>query len=118
MEPTRRVMKNGTIIYSLDGEYHRSDGPAIICLDGHKEWYQHGVLHRENGPAVEYADGSKLWYFNGEYHNTNGPAVQWSDGSKRWYINGERLDDSQVGSHVWHNVRVPEPTEKSCINST
>ena len=33
--------------------------------DGNKLWYLNGELHRTDGPAVEYSSGSKHWYLNG-----------------------------------------------------
>jgi hypothetical protein len=41
---------------------HRDDGPAIIYINGHKEWWQHGKRHRDDGPAVVYASGHQRWY--------------------------------------------------------
>jgi len=34
--------------------------------NGCKEWYLNGELHRTDGPAVEYENGCKQWYLNGE----------------------------------------------------
>ena len=31
---------------------------------GTKEWYLNGECHRTDGPAIEYADGTKSWYLN------------------------------------------------------
>jgi hypothetical protein len=47
------------------GQYHRTDGPALIWSDGGKEWLINGKRHREDGPAVEWDDGIKSWYLNG-----------------------------------------------------
>jgi hypothetical protein len=47
-------MQNGLIISSL----------------GTKQWYLNGQLHRTDGPAVEWHDGSKRWFLIGkEYSN-------------------------------------------------
>jgi hypothetical protein len=61
----------------------------IVKIDeyGNKRWYLNGNLHRTDGPAVEYADGSKFWYLNGNLHRTDGPAMEYADGSKEWYLN-------------------------------
>ena len=32
-------------------------------------WYLNGELHRTDGPAVEYADGDKYWYLNGKEYS-------------------------------------------------
>ena len=45
---------------------HREDGPAIIHLDGTKEWWLNDLHHREGAPATEYPDGSVEWWFKGE----------------------------------------------------
>ena len=31
-----------------------------------KEWRLNGEYHRTDGPAIEYSDGSKFWCLNGE----------------------------------------------------
>ena len=31
---------------------------------GHKAWYLDGNLHRTDGPAVEWADGDKEWWLD------------------------------------------------------
>ena len=51
--------------YNNAGYLHRTDGPAIVCTNGHKEWWQNGRLHRTGGPAIEAVDGYKAWYING-----------------------------------------------------
>ena len=45
--------------WSLNGERHRVEGPAVEYANGIKCWYQNGKLHRLEGPAIEYADGTK-----------------------------------------------------------
>jgi antitoxin component YwqK of YwqJK toxin-antitoxin module len=47
--------------YSLNGEYHREDGPAIIgCYQNGnilcESYYLNGEKHREDGPAFIYYD--------------------------------------------------------------
>jgi hypothetical protein len=63
---TVKVYANGSKLWSLNGERHRTDGPACEWADGRKDWYLNGKFHREDGPAVEYADGDKYWYLNGK----------------------------------------------------
>jgi len=82
------VNEYGTKRWYLNGNLHRTDGPAIEYVSGSKEWYLNGNLHRTDGPAVELASGSKCWYLNGKRHREDGPAVEYSDGSKFWYLNG------------------------------
>ncbi len=57
-----------TCHYNKKGEYHRTDGPAVIWKDGTKIWFVNGKRHREDGPAVEYKNGDKWWYLNGVIH--------------------------------------------------
>ena len=52
-------------------------------------------LHREDGPAVEYPNGAKQWYINDQLHREDGPAVEYSSGRKEWYINGKLIDPSK-----------------------
>lgn len=64
-QPELAIGSDGTKTWSLNGELHRLDGPAIEDRDGTKYWYQYDKLHREDGPAVEWTDGSKTWRLNG-----------------------------------------------------
>ena len=67
-----------------------SDQPKMkVYPDGSKEWYLNGNLHRTDGPAYEGADGLKEWWLNGNLHRTDGPATEWADGLKMWFLDGE-----------------------------
>lgn len=59
----------GTVIYYLNGKYHRTDGPAFIHAEGHKCWYVHDKLHRLDGPAVvsECGDFVEYWIDDIQY---------------------------------------------------
>lgn len=58
--------KTGTIYYHNKlGVRHRSDGPAIMLINGERSWYVNGFRHRTNGPALITADGSEYWYIDG-----------------------------------------------------
>ena len=66
----RFVVDNGTIFYKNEnGDFHREDGPAIICSDGRKYWYKNGKFHREDGPAEIWPNGTKMWWLNGEIYS-------------------------------------------------
>lgn len=80
----------GTKEWWVDGKLHRRDGPAVEDVDGIQKWYVHGKLHRTDGPAVKYADGSNLWYLHGEYHREDGPAITYVNGPKEWWSHGKR----------------------------
>ena len=75
----------------LNGQLHRTDGPAVIWTNGAQSWYLNGQRHREGGPAEIWANGSQFWYLNGQRHRTDGPASIFTDGSQRWFLNGEEV---------------------------
>jgi len=45
-----------------------------ILTDGSQSWFLNGQRHRTDGPAVIWADGSRTWWLNGQRHRTDGPA--------------------------------------------
>lgn len=49
------------------------------------------LIHRLDGPAVVWVDGTKQWWVDGKPHRLDGPAVEWSSGVKEWAINGLML---------------------------
>ena len=75
--------------------------------DGRKDWFLNGELHRTDGPATEWPDGSKYWYLNGELHRTDGPAIECSDGRKYWYLNGQELTKKK-----WKKIGKPSVKAK------
>jgi hypothetical protein len=89
---TRMAVDNtGAKIWRVDGDIHRTDGPAIVFADGSKNWCQHNKLHRTDGPAIENADGTKAWLLDDDYHRTDGPAIEYTSGSMSWYLRGDSL---------------------------
>ena len=64
MTSIKKEFPNETEYYNEQGLLHRTDGPAIDYISGHKEWYINGIRHREDGPAIEYSSGTKYWYLN------------------------------------------------------
>jgi hypothetical protein len=83
-----RISAIGNKFWHLNGELHRTDGPAVERVNGDKHWYLNGQQHRTDGPAVEYVNGDKFWYLNGQQHRTDGPAVELATGRKGWFLNG------------------------------
>jgi hypothetical protein len=63
-KPIRTVDGFGNIIYTLNGIYHREDGPAVIYSSGSQWWYKNNERHREDGPAIISQNGSQCWYKN------------------------------------------------------
>ena len=70
--------------------------------NGTKEWWLNGERHRTDGPAIEWYNGSKEWYLNGELHRTDGPAIEGSDGTKVWRLNDNEVTWFEV---YCHNLR-------------
>ncbi len=64
MESIKTKYWNRTEYKNEQGDYHRTDGPAIERNDGYKSWWINGERHREDGPAIERNDGYKAWYLN------------------------------------------------------
>lgn len=58
--------ENGDILWLVNRQYHRLDGPALILSSGYREWCLNGKLHRLDGPAVIWASGIKEWYIEGK----------------------------------------------------
>ena len=105
------------ICFYKNGRFHRDgDKPAVIFLDGRKEYWKNGVLHRDGDkPAVIYSSGTEKYYKNGKFHRDgdkpamittykkeyrkNGkihrdgdkPAVIYNDGCKEYWKNGKYI---------------------------
>ena len=68
------IIEEYYICYFLNGEYHRSDGPAVIGYNHHgtieiERYYLNGNQHRIDGPAVIiYYDDGRIAY---KYHYLN-----------------------------------------------
>lgn len=74
--PTKFVDSFGTIRYVLKGDLHRTDGPAVVCVNGDAFFYQYGKLHRGGGkPAMVLADGTRRFFVGGEETAIPGPKV-------------------------------------------
>ena len=91
---TCEVSSNGTKRWTLDGQLHRLDGPAVEYPNGDKYWFYHGQFHRESNPAIECANGHKAWYLYGQRHREDGPAIEYYNGTKVWYYHGKYIDCS------------------------
>lgn len=63
------IAYNGTKWWSLNGTYHRANGPAIIESHGDYFWYWYGQRHRVDGPAVYQKYGSIMWFWHGKKVN-------------------------------------------------
>ena len=85
-QPVMEVDQNGSKVWYLNGNLHRTDGPAMVYADGTKSWYINGVKHRTDGPAFESVYGTKEWWVNGNRHRLNGPAVKYTSRYQLWYV--------------------------------
>ena len=105
---------NTIIVFFTDHDkrLHRdNDLPAIVCRNGTKHWFKHGVLHRANGPAVIYPEVS--------YHEGNGRRAAsygcewWYEGKKysgytSWAKEALKLDKTLLIIKECHNYAVEE----------
>lgn len=103
-KPVKSIDEHGAIIYTLDGQLHREDGPALIEPDGTRVWFQNGKQHREDGPALIMPDGYSLWCYHGEFHREDGPAVIDEDGPYGFFINGQGVEPftGYYYDRYWH----------------
>jgi hypothetical protein len=62
-----------------------------IDRDGNKSWTVDGKYHREDGPAAEWADGDNYWWLNDRIHRVDGPAIECADGDIEWWLHGTRF---------------------------
>ena len=71
-----------------------------VYADGGQYWYLNGERHRTDGPAAIDANGTQHWYLNGKLHRTDGPAMSWANGAHSWYLNGEWLSEAEHAEAV------------------
>jgi hypothetical protein len=93
---------NGCTEYMLNGELHRTNGPASICRDITR-WYKNGKLHRVNGPALIYHPCNiAKWYVNDLLHRDNDlPAIEQSEaGRYEWFQRGVRHRENNQPTFV------------------
>jgi hypothetical protein len=89
-------MKNG---FHIDADGYLNG--LHIDADGAKHWYLDGQRHRTNGPAVELADGYKSWYLNGQRHRTDGPAIERANGTKEYWVRGAQIPEKKFYSKAF-----------------
>jgi len=63
--------------------------------DGNKLYFLNGELHRTDGPAIEYANGTKTWWTNDKLHRTDGPAIECANGNKLYFLNGAEFTEEE-----------------------
>ena len=107
---------NGTVVYKLNDELHRLDGPAIEFHHGGREYYRYGVRHRcrtpclylcdhQDGPAV-LESGREEYYINGKRHREDGPAII-DNGAEYYFINNRlHRDDNLPAIELDNGVQI------------
>jgi hypothetical protein len=85
------IDENGDKVWRLDGDIHRTDGPAIEFANGDRNWCLYNKLHREDGPAIDNLNGIKCWLLDDHFHRTDGPAIERPNGEMCWYFYGRKL---------------------------
>lgn len=112
MKGMMQVCNYQEIHLNEEGNLHSDDGPAVICLNGRKEWHQNGKPHRDNGPAIIWSNGTLVWWKDGRIHRDGGPATIFPDGTEQWYKNGDvHRDDGPArscpdGTKYWYKKGV------------
>lgn len=61
------VSETGGKFWYLNGDHHRTSGPAIEHFNGTRHWFVRGNLHRSDGPATEYFGGRFQWFIEGRW---------------------------------------------------
>jgi len=84
MNYNRKEISADCTRYYLDDQIHRTDGPAIECINGTKKWFAYDKLHRIDGPAIEWNTGGKVWYINDK---------KYSEQSFHDYISGLKIPE-------------------------
>jgi hypothetical protein len=85
---------------------------GLVNNKGHKEWYLNGELHRTDGPAAESRNGDKYWYLNGQPHRLDGPAVLSHSGYKEWWLDGQQFNNEEDYNEVLNQVRNMSDAER------
>ena len=89
-----RLSDSGHTRYTLNGELHRLDGPALEWANGDAEWWADGQPHRLGAPAIEFA-AARIWLVRGKRHRLDGPAIERRDGTKKWFIDDVELTEAE-----------------------
>jgi hypothetical protein len=89
-ESTMEIDETGDKVWRNSKDVvHRTNGPAVECVNGTKKWCVDGRLHRLDGPAIEFFDGTKAWFLGGEWlgYNDQGFWALWDSLSKKGRVN-------------------------------
>jgi hypothetical protein len=64
LKPVRRVDARGNQRWRLNGQLHRTDGPAVVWASGTQEWWVNDQRHRTDGPALMLVSGYHAWFID------------------------------------------------------
>ena len=83
----------------LQSEYDDLD--KYIDDDRDIFYYKKGtnIWHNPYGPAVIYINGNKEYYINGKCHRLDGPAAICSNGYEEYWINDKYLSEEEFETH-------------------
>lgn len=92
------IMVDGCKQWVFNGKLHRDgDKPAFVEANGDQDWWLNGKLHRaDDKPAIVRANGDQFWFFNNNHHRVDDkPASVRANGNQEWWVNGDlhRADD-------------------------
>ena len=79
---------------------HRTDGPAVIRVDGYQSYWINGQYHRTDGPAIINSDGYQAYWINDIRHRLDGPAVINPDGTMEYWIYGNLLTEEEFNDII------------------
>lgn len=105
-QPVMKEHHNGYRTWTLNGQLHREDGPAVEWADGTRQWWidgqelteeefisrTQGNTSKDDQPVMkEYTDGTRMWCLpDGRPHREDGPAVERASGTRMWFLNGQQ----------------------------
>lgn len=98
--------KHGNVVYTLDGAYHREDGPAIETSDGGQIWMMNNDVHRLDGPAIVISDNLNrffadelLGFFHG-IHEIDAHEMNLDEAKKIYVVGGHVYGSSPSEEYI------------------
>lgn len=70
-----------------------------------QEWidFNQSEFHRVGEPAVIWVDGARQWWVDGKPHRLDGPAFEWPDGHNEWAIDGLDVPGDEIEAWIEEN---------------
>lgn len=80
------IIENGIFVDVIDKKLANG---IYVNINNVQTWFKNGKCHNDDGPAVIYVNGTKNWQQNGEYYRENDlPHIEHANGEKYWWCNG------------------------------